>query len=97
MSKKAGSYVENDRDMLMYQLLKVTSYNSHVVRSPLSRILALSDLIIKGKDVKEDLEWMMPAIHKSASELDSVIRNVGVSLFEEINYLDKRMKESDNQ
>lgn len=55
--------------------------NSHVLRAPVSRILGLVSLLIRSELPKEDKD-VVYHLEESAKELDTVIRNLSVTLRE---------------
>lgn len=55
--------------------------NSHVLRAPVSRILGLVNLLIRAELPKTDKE-VVYHLEESAKELDTVIRNLSVTLRE---------------
>jgi signal transduction histidine kinase len=55
--------------------------NSHVLRAPVSRILGLVNLLVKSELPKADKE-IVSHLGESAKELDTVIRNLSVTLQE---------------
>jgi len=47
-----------------------------LVRSPLSRIMGLSNLICSAKDNNDELQVMLEYMLSSANELDEIIKNI---------------------
>ena len=58
------------------RLKEIAWIQSHVVRAPLARMMGLTNLIESEDLDKEELVSFLHAIHKSATELDEVVRNI---------------------
>lgn len=58
------------------RLKEIAWIQSHVVRAPLARMMGLTNLIESEDLEKEELFSFLKAIHKSATELDEVVRNI---------------------
>ena len=55
---------------------EISWIQSHLVRSPLSRIMGLSNLICSAKDNNDELQVMLEYMLSSANELDEIIKNI---------------------
>jgi PAS domain S-box-containing protein len=58
------------------QLLQIAWSQSHDVRGPLARILALADLLNEGHDFSEEQKQMLEYLTLSARELDLAIKEI---------------------
>jgi signal transduction histidine kinase len=76
--------VEKRTKLLKEQNEKLREYafiNSHVLRAPVSRILGLVNLLIKADMPSTDKE-IIYHLEESSKELDTIIRNLSVTLRE---------------
>lgn len=85
-NRELESKVELRTKMLKEQNAKLMEYafvNAHVLRAPVSRILGLVNLLIKSENPRatEDKE-VIQHLNESSKELDSVVRNLSVTLQE---------------
>lgn len=69
-------------------LKEITWIQSHVVRSPLSRIMAMTDLLKNNNNTEEEKEFLINNIIISSDELDDVIKEI-VSKSEKIRSTEK--------
>jgi len=86
LNRELESKVELRTKMLKEQNAKLMEYafvNAHVLRAPVSRILGLVNLLIKSETPRatEDKE-VIQHLNESSKELDSVVRNLSVTLRE---------------
>lgn len=86
LNRELESKVELRTKMLKEQNAKLMEYafvNAHVLRAPVSRILGLVNLLIKSETPRprEDQE-IIQHLNESSKELDSVVRNLSVTLQE---------------
>jgi len=86
LNRELESKVELRTKMLKEQNAKLMEYafvNAHVLRAPVSRILGLVNLLIKSENPRatEDKE-VIQHLNESSKELDSVVRNLSVTLQE---------------
>jgi len=86
LNRELESKVELRTKMLKEQNAKLIKYafvNAHVLRAPVSRILGLVNLLIKSETPRptEDKE-IIEHLNESSKELDSVVRNLSVTLQE---------------
>src|SRR5690606_7911532 len=58
------------------KLREIAWAQSHVVRAPLARIMALIDMIKNYPELNEENEELLEFIFSSAVELDEVIRDI---------------------
>ena len=69
------------------QILDYASYNSHIIRGPLARIMGLS-FLMQHSENEEDTHFYMQKMHESASEMDRAIKVVNRKLeLEESDYV----------
>lgn len=64
--------IENQNEVLK----EITWIQSHVVRTPLSRILAITNLLKENKNSEEEKEFLIDSIIVSSEELDTVIQEI---------------------
>jgi PAS domain S-box-containing protein len=57
-------------------LRRIAWEQSHLVRAPLARLLALTDLIRNGQESPKEVDEMLSLIVSSAEELDQIIRGI---------------------
>jgi PAS domain S-box-containing protein len=58
------------------KLREISWMQSHVIRAPLARIMALAPMICNKEGTPEDKKLMIEYLQYSANELDEVIRNI---------------------
>lgn len=59
------------------KLLKdIAQFQSHQVRAPLARIMALSDCIITDNYPSEDKKYILESLNKSANEIDLILHQI---------------------
>ncbi len=71
-TKKHVIKIENQNK----RLNEIAWHHSHILRAPLSRIMAISDLLLNENTSNEELNTFLNALHKSCEELDLVIHNI---------------------
>lgn len=69
-------------------LKEITWIQSHVVRTPLTRIMAIAALLKEDNNTQEEKTFLLDNIIKSSNELDEVIKEI-VTKSEEIRSKDK--------
>ncbi|MEO9853283.1 MAG: tetratricopeptide repeat protein [Reichenbachiella sp.] len=65
------------------KLKKYIYFNSHIVRAPVSRILALINLYRADKSNSEDINFISKNVYNSAKELDETLREINKTLEKE--------------
>jgi signal transduction histidine kinase len=74
------------------QLTEYAFINSHLLRAPLARILGLSQLITRNKEVANDPKIINALIH-STDELDAITRRISELLYAGSNFNREEIKE----
>jgi signal transduction histidine kinase len=86
LNKELESKVEMRTRLLKEQNAKLMEYafvNAHVLRAPVSRILGLVNLLIKSESPRRiEEEEIIQHLDESSKELDSVVRDLSVTLRE---------------
>ena len=81
---KHTTKIENQNEVLK----EITWIQSHVVRTPLSRLMAITNLLKENDNTEEEKIFLMDNISVSCNELDQIIQDI-VSKSEKIRSSEK--------